>query len=534
MKHYTHITDKFARPISFSFENTNVTAHAGAPLLHNLITESPIFKETLPYLEALTGRTANPLNFYSDYDLFSQLLLMIGLDRTKLSEANCINQDPLIDDISKKVASPATCSRYLSRVNEACQKLRENQGCPQLTEQLPKHDPKRIGCKFFDCLNEKLLDCNLDVLYQKYQQNLLFSAVALKPLIIVDADSTFLEVYGNQQESAYCGKNRANGYFPLIVYMNGMPVHIQNAPGATDGRRLLEHCLGNILYRIRRRFPTAIILLRADAGFNSSRIIQICDQHQSCYIIGYTQNGVLIDHVCKQLLEQITGGQCTDGLFRLLPNDIINCLNKDWTLSPELDPKNAVERFCGVVGNYQAGSWQTRRRLFYRIQYSRQHRETDFRFIQTNLDDESLLKFSGRRGQIKGLTDAQNHFDSATACQLAIEAYDGLYCDRAHCELNIREFKQIKSGVDLSCHGFFANWFKLMLVAILQHILRRYLILSERNLTNALNKSIITLRKWVFNCPAKVRFYKRRVEVVLTEPRYGFNKLWLSLLRFTP
>ena len=528
MKYYTRIIDNYGRPLSYSFENTNVTAHAGAPLLLDLITESPIFKETLPLLEALTGRTANVLNFYSDYDLFSQLLFMIGLDRTKLSEANRVNQDPLISDIVKKVASPATYSRYLSTINEACQKLRESQGCSQVTEQLPKHDPKRIGCVFFDLLNEKLLDCNLDALWQKYQQNTLLSGVALKPQIIVDADSTFLEVYGNQQESAYCGKNRANGYFPLIVYMNGMPVHIQNAPGATDGRKLLEHCLDNILSRIRRRFPTATVLLRADAGFNSSQIIQICEQNQCSYLIGYTQNSVLIDHVCQQLLQQITDGQCSDGLLRLLPNDVINCLNKDWTLSPELDPKNAIERFCGVVGNYQAGSWQTRRRLFYRIQYSRQHRETDFRFIQTNLDDESLMKLSGRRGQKKGLTDAQNHFDNATACQLAIEAYDGLYCDRARCELNIREFKQIKSDVDLSCHGFFANWFKLMLVAILQHILRRYLFLSGCNF-----KSIITLRKWVFNWPAKVRFYKRRVELVLNEPGYGFNKLWLSLLRFT-
>lgn len=107
---------------------------------------------------------------------------------------------------------------------------------------LPKYSKLRIGSREFDQLNRHLLEHTLEGLPED-------------TLIVIDADSTFLPTYGNQQQTAYCGKNRSNGYFPLIVFLNGQTVHIQNAPGATDGRRLLEGCLDGILQTVRTKFP---------------------------------------------------------------------------------------------------------------------------------------------------------------------------------------------------------------------------------------------------------------------------------------
>lgn len=528
----TSITDKKSRPIHISFEKTDVTAHAGSPFLLEAIKRSPLFKSVLPLFETLTGRNLNPLNYYTDEDLLLQFLLMFGLDRSKLSDARLLKNDPLIDDLVKDVASAATLSRYLDKIDERCHMLRSINGCPETTDHLPKYDPERIGCQFFDGVNDLLLDSYLDILEQQFKQNKLIKGMPYTPFIIVDADSTFLEVYGQQEESAYCGKNRANGYFPLVVYIEGMPVHIQNAPGATDGRKLLENCLGGILSKIKSRFPTAKVLLRADAGFNSSRIVKICEQYECYYLIGFGQNNVLIDQLCKQLRQQAQEGPITNGLLERLSGEMMRELEESWTLTAQ-DPENLIDRTCGVVKDYQATTWDSERKLFYRIQDNRLHREVDYRFVETNLTDKLLTYFSEGRGHIKGLTNTEYHFDDEASINLAIEAYDGLYCDRAHCELNIHEFKEIKSGVELSCHGFFANWTKLMFVAIIQHIVRRWQLLACKNNECGRNSSISTLRKWLFNLPAKVCFYARRVEIKLNMPRYGFDKIWLAFLNFS-
>lgn len=460
--------------------------------------------------------------------------MMIGHGLQNLTDAPDMNKDPLIKDMLGKAASAPTLCRYLADIDERCKLQRLIKGCPVSTEQLDKYDPDRIGSQFFDLLNELLLEAALETieeLRQAYSKHPFFKGAPLKTSIIVDADSSFMQVYGTQEEKAYCGKNHANGFFPLMVYVNGLPAHLQNAPGATDGRKLLENCLGNILSQIREKFPTANVLLRADSGFNSSRIIEICEQHGCLYIIGFTQNKILINRVCDQLYQQIRDEQCTEGLLSHLPNDMIRVLEKDWWMPPERNPVDVVERFCGGVQGYQAEGWKSMRRIFYRLKYNREHDEVDFRFIQTNLDDDQLLSFSARRGEQKALTNAQHHFDTETACKMAIEAYDGIYCDRALCELYIRDFKEIKGGYDLSCHGFFANWFKLMLVAFFQQIIRRCLLLAGKKVQTSIGISISTLRKRIFNCAAQIRFYARRVEVV-TPPPYEHANLCYDLIAF--
>lgn len=83
------------------------------------------------------------------------------------------------------------------------------------------------------------------------------------------------------------------------MFLNGQAVHIQNALGAADGRRLLEGCLTDILQG--EKFPNAPILVRADGGFNSDKLINICNHHKTGFLSGFSGNAALEKTLKSQL-----------------------------------------------------------------------------------------------------------------------------------------------------------------------------------------------------------------------------------------
>lgn len=85
------------------------------------------------------------------------------------------------------------------------------------------------------------------------------------------------------------------------MFLNGQAVHIQNALGAADGRRLLEGCLTDILQVVREKFPNAPILVRADGGFNSDKLINICNHHKTGFLSGFSGNAALEKTLKSQL-----------------------------------------------------------------------------------------------------------------------------------------------------------------------------------------------------------------------------------------
>lgn len=118
------------------------------------------------------------------------------------------------------------------------------------------------------------------------------------------------------------------------MFLNGQPVHIQNALGAADGRRLLEGCLTDILQVVREKFPNAPILVRTDGGFNSDKLI----------------NELLFDAP----------------LLMTEPRSY-------------LDRKGSVHRFIGEARSYRAPSWTDARNLYYRLEENLQYNKIDLR-----------------------------------------------------------------------------------------------------------------------------------------------------------
>lgn len=533
MIHYTSTLTASGAPVSYSFKKTNVTGFAGAPLLIDAIRQSDLFKDIVRIFSVITGRSSNPFTIYKDKDLLLQSLLMYGLNYGDVSDAKLLKHDMLIQEMLGKVGSPSTLCRYFEEIDKGCRFLRGEAERPDYSH-LPKYNRQRIGSEFFDTVNDALLRHKLQSLKQEYIYLNGVKEFVPHKYLWLDVDSTFIELNGQQQEKAYCGKKQANGYFPLMMFLEGTPVFIHNAPGATDGRKLLEDHLEKVLDTIAEFFPEAQVIVRADAGFNSEKIIKICQKKEAGYLMGYGQSGKTVRVLMDMLYEQYRAGEYTDGLIEKLPAQLRANIKCNFGLFAQLENSgDCVDRLCGALKGYQAKSWSTPRRLFYRIQYSHDYNEVDCRFIQTNLKDEDLSRLAFRCGQQKNMTSLDDHFDSVDAVRVAIDAYDGLYCNRARCELGIREFKAVNESVHLSCRGFFANWAKLAFGVILSQILEDVKRKAFPEICCWRKLSVVTLRKWVLCVPGLVRKYARRVEIIVNEFQYAMDEFWIGLIQQT-
>lgn len=95
----------------------------------------------------------------------------------------------------------------------------------------------------------------------------------------------------------------------------------------------------------------------------------------------------------------------------------------------------------------------------------------NLRYIQTNLTQDELIRYAGGRGEAKGRASVHSGLerDGKTA-KAAVEAYEGLFCDRGIDEQNNRDWKRECAGARCSLEGFFANSIRMILGVLVDQI----------------------------------------------------------------
>ena len=223
----------------------------------------------------------------------------------------------------------------------------------------------------------------------------------------------------------------STGTTPAIV-IDGFPVGVFN--GTEDGRKTLVRVFGKMIDTIRARWPDCIILLRADSGFNSTALIDLCEKKDIFYLIGLAPN--------KRLVKKMTEWE----------PQFVDVLRR----SP-LNGGNLLRHY-GEVDDYQSPSWSGPRRVIARDYWSDERREWDSRFIQTNIP-RTRCKKAGRLAKFT-----------------AKELYEQVYCRRGMAEQHSQEFKIQAFGARVRSSRMLTNSYRMLLAAICQlayRILRR-------------------------------------------------------------
>jgi len=235
--------------------------------------------------------------------------------------------------------------------------------------------------------------------------------------IVLDIDATVDPAHGQQQFDFFNGFYKCNCYLPLLVFgtCDGAPMEILAAvlrPGNSQSGRRAAAILRRLAEMLREAFPSAKILVRADAGFAWPEFYGACEDLDLQYLIA-TESYKFLKEAAEPLMVKA----------RL-----------------ERDQTNESARFYGETP-YKAYSWKASRRVIIKAEALAATPNTgksgkdNARFVVTNL-----------------------HHDP--------KALYEIYCLRGESENRIKEMKLDLFSGRTSCCSFMANAFRLMLHAL--------------------------------------------------------------------
>ena len=234
--------------------------------------------------------------------------------------------------------------------------------------------------------------------------------------IVIDVDTTDDPTHGNQQLSLFHGHYWQWMYQELLLLdgTTGQMILPVLLPGTVYPGKRLIFVLKRLIDRIRSVHKHIKIRLRADAGFSSPALYRLAKKYHLEFCIGLASNEVLKKEIASELAS----------------------VQKDYV------DKGEKYQIIIPVSNYKAKSWDSVEQVYAKIEST--GIGINVRFIVSNIQEQ---------------TGEQIYFD--------------FYVKRGECcENRIKEIKNMCFSDRLSCHSYWANFFRLMLSCITYEFFR--------------------------------------------------------------
>jgi hypothetical protein len=219
-------------------------------------------------------------------------------------------------------------------------------------------------------------------------------------------------------------------------------------------------------------WPKVQIIVRGDSGFCRWRMLRWFDRHNVDYIIGLAKNARLLDQAyAMRTLAEV-----------------------------RYEASREKQRLFGEI-HYGAGTWDRDRRVIVKVEHST--RGSNPRFVVTNLPGASQ------------------------------RLYDRLYCARGDMENRIKE-QQLDLFADrTSCHGWWANQFRLLLSSLAYTLMETIRRVALRG-TELARAQCGTIRLKLLRIGAIVLRNTRRVRLLLSSAHPNQDLFFLVALRLKP
>ena len=113
--------------------------------------------------------------------------------------------------------------------------------------------------------------------------------------IVLDIDGFDDPTHGQQELAFYHGYYRQHMYYPVLINHagSGFPVSLELRAGNSHAGKGVTGLLRWIFWRLKRAFPGVVITLRGDGGFSLPEIMDMCEQSNVYYVLGYSRNTIL-------------------------------------------------------------------------------------------------------------------------------------------------------------------------------------------------------------------------------------------------
>jgi Transposase DDE domain group 1 len=223
-----------------------------------------------------------------------------------------------------------------------------------------------------------------------------------------------------------------------------------------------------LVTRLRAAWPEVKIIFRGDSGFCRWKMLRWCERHSVDYIVGLAKNSRLLA-MAQELNERAEA---------------------------QFASAQEKQRLFGWL-DYAAHTWDRQRRVIAKAEHSSQGRNP--RFVVTSLAGEAQA------------------------------LYDEVYCARGEMENRIKEQQLGLFADHTSCHGWWANQFRLLLSAaayVLMETIRRVGLCG----TELARAQVTTIRLKLLKIGTVILRNTRRIRLLFSSA-YPYQALFDSVLR---
>ena len=281
--------------------------------------------------------------------------------------------------------------------------------------------------------------------------------------LVLDFDATDDRVHGGQEGRFFHGYNDHYCFLPLYVFCGDQVLVSYLRPSKIDGAKHAWAILALLVKRLRRAWPRVRIVFRGDSGFCRRRMLRWCERHDVKYIVGIARN------------QRLTA------------------LARPWreAAAEAFERTGVKQRVFGEFG-YAARTWDRRRRVLLKAEHGA--RGANPRYVLTNLTGSPQ------------------------------RLYERVYCARGDMENRIKE-QQLDLFADrTSCHGWWANQFRLLMSSFAYVLLEaiRRLALHGTELARAY---VGTIRLKLLKIGAVIIRNTRRIRLLLASA-YPYQDLF--------
>lgn len=289
-------------------------------------------------------------------------------------------------------------------------------------------------------------------------------------LFVLDFDATDDPLHGNQEGRFFHGYYGNYCYLPLFCFCGDVPLWAELRTSEKDASAGTVEALEKIVAAIRKRFPKAKIVVRADSGFSREPIMAWCEaQSEVYYLIGMSRNARL-EKIIQPAMDRANMRYCLTG---------VPC------------------REFMEISYATLTSWSRERRLLCKAEVLL-GLKTNPRFVTTNIPPEGIRDGEGME-LMSGAVD---------------ELYEKNYCGRGDAENMIKQMVLDMDAGRTSTGWMASNQMRLWFSALAYLLLERVRTIGLEG-THLANATLGTLRLRLLKVAALLEVSVRRVHVAL-------------------
>lgn len=285
--------------------------------------------------------------------------------------------------------------------------------------------------------------------------------------LILDFDATDDRVHGQQEGRAFHGYYGDWCFLPLYVFCGEQLLVSYLRPSNADPARHAWAILKLLVERLRQEWPQVKIIFRGDSGFCRWRMLRWCERTGVDYVVGLAKNERLLSLLKEPMKQAAEAFEAT---------------------------KEKQRHFVRL--EYAAKSWDRPRCVIAKAEHT--DKGANPRFILTSLEGQEQ------------------------------KIYDEIYCARGEMENRIKE-QQLGLFADrTSCHGWWANQFRLLLSSA-AYVLMEYIRRTALAGTELARAQVTTIRLKLLKIGTVILRNTRRIRLLFSSA-YPHQQLFATMI----